>query len=170
MADLTTLLSKFLQSLDFFSGRVSGVLTTTTASAGTAADTNETDLWTYSLPANVLNANGKTVRITAFGTLAANANSKTPRLYFGGTLVAFNTVLSNNQGWRLTADVVRTGASAQLASGLYAGGAGNGFLANLPVTPAASTTAAITIKVTGQNGTASANDIVFLGAVVELLN
>jgi hypothetical protein len=167
MADLTTLLSKFLKSLDFFSGRVSGVLTTTTTSAGTTAVTTEEDLFSYSLPANVLSANAKAVRILAFGRTAANGNTKTIKLYFGGTVVASRSGAFNGQDWFLSATVIRTSASAQLAIGQ---GSVNSDDRNTRSTPAGDTTTALTIKMTGQNGTAAANDIIFDGATVEALN
>src|SRR5207248_3063950 len=57
------------------------VSTTAVSNVGTA----ETDLITYTMPANTLSANGQRVRITAFCTTAANANLKTIKIYFGAT-------------------------------------------------------------------------------------
>lgn len=148
---------------------VGGVLTVNTTQAGTTAVTTEEDLWTYSLPANTLSANGKAVRITAFGTTAANANNKTIKLYFGSTVVATSgTSGYNGIAWTLTVPVIRTGAATQLGMGgvaVVGGSLGNSWSA-----PAETLSGAITIKVTGQNGTASANDIVFRGAIVEYLS
>jgi len=147
----------------------SGALTVNTTQAGTPASTAETDLWTYSLPANTLNANNKGVRITVFGTTAANGNAKTVRLYFGGTVIGDRgtSIFGTGGSWRYESEVIRTGASAQLAVGaaVY-----NGATQGVDVTtPAGDTTGAIVIKVSGQNGTAVANDIVFRGAVVEVI-
>lgn len=146
----------------------SGVITTSTVQAGTAADLVETDLWTYTLPANALNANGKGVRVTIWGTVGANANSKTIKAYFAGTQVAAQTTTANAAGWVITATILRTGASAQLGGAtvlvdLLAAGRAQ------TTTPAGDTTASIIIKFTGQNGSAVANDVVFRGAVVEYL-
>jgi hypothetical protein len=181
-SDLNTLLSKFLGSLT--AGRptypagggtaqpvVSGTLTTNTTTAGTIADTNETDLWTYSLPANTLNVDGRTLRITTWFTVANNANNKRVRLYVGGTAIgdsgafAFGSALNQV---KLQGIVWRTGAAAELTMTelVFNGGSPSTYTAVL----ASDTTAAITIKVTGLNGTASANDIIFKSAVVELLN
>lgn len=174
MSDATTNLAQFLYGqLPKFSpaGAASGALTVSTTSAQTGADTNETDLWTYSLPANTLSANGKGVRVTAWGNKAANANTVTPRLYFGATVLASASIVTSGAVWRITADVLRTGASAETAFAtiMYAAsGNDSNFVPSRPE-PAADTTAAITIKVTGQNGTASAGDIVFRGAIVELI-
>jgi hypothetical protein len=152
--------------------QVSGVLSVNTTQAGTGADTNETDLWTYSLPANTLNVDGKTLRVTVSGDNAANANAKTVKFYFGSTAVFIsNAATTNPASWSATYVITRTGASAQLlvrVLSIYGAGA---VVAN-PVTstPAEATTGAITLKVTGQNGIAAANDIVFKGAVVEVMN
>jgi hypothetical protein len=178
--DLTTALSNFLGTLmggraslpvggGTATAQVSGVLSVNTTEASTGADTNETDLWTYSLPANTLNANGKSVRITAWGTTAANTNNKTFQLYFGATGLRSMSTTGSANGWHYTATVTRTGASAQLSVGVGLVG-GGGIQNPLISTPAADTTGAITIKVTGTNGVASANDIVFRGAIVEVLN
>lgn len=146
---------------------VGGVLTVSTTSAQTGANTNETDLWTYSLPANTLSANTYGVRVTAWGSLAANGNTKTVRGYFGATVVSTQGGGFNGTGFRHVFEVFRTGASAQVGQGGAWVNAGTAM--NTPVTPAEDTTGAITIKITGTNGTANAGDIVFRGAMVEFL-
>lgn len=146
---------------------VGGMLTVSTTQSGTGADTAETDLWTYSLPANALSANNKGVRVTAWGSYGGNANSKTVKPYFGTALVA-NTSASNGGSWKLVWEVLRTAASAQIAGVQFM----NAVFSQVNFwsgTTAADTTAAITIKLTGQNGSASANDIVFRGAIVEYI-
>lgn len=151
-------------------GEISSVLHVNTTQNGTAADTNETDLWTYTLPANTLNADGKAIRITAWGTTGATANNKTIRLKFGaGTPRTHGPTAANNVGWVITVIVVRTGASTQLSTGtgiFSEVSPGTQVVGSL----AEDTATAITIKVTGQNGTAAADDIVFRGAIVESLN
>jgi hypothetical protein len=151
--------------------QVSGVLSVNTTQAGTAADTNETDLWTYSLPANTLNANGKAVRITVSGTFANTATVKTAKLYFGTSSVTVNDATASPQNiqWYCTLIVFRTGAATQIRTKWAVVGATNQFV-SVATPTGQDTTAAITIKVTGQNGTANADDIVFTSAVVEVLN
>lgn len=152
------------------SGAISSVLHVNTTQVGTIADTNETDLWSYALPANTLSADGKGVRIRAWGTTGATANTKTLRLYVGATaLFTLGPSAYNNLGWHIDAIVVRTGAATQLAETWAVIGVVTGAV-NQGATPAADTTAAITLKVTGQNGTAAANDVVLKGAIVEALN
>lgn len=142
-----------------------GTLAVSTTSAGTPASLTETDLWSYSMPANTLSADGKGVYIEAWGTKAANGNSVTPRLYFGGTLVTGSDYTTSGDAWFLSGRIVRTGATAHesLGSSLRSSALLDAVRRN---TITADTTAAIIIKVTGQNGTASANDMVFRGARV----
>lgn len=146
---------------------IGGVLTVSTTQTQTGANTTETDLWTYALPANTLSTNGYGLRITAFGTKAANGNSVSARLYFGATEILLGSTSQSGVGWRLTGHVFRTGASAQLAEGKSL--MGSTSITGTVTTPAADTTGAITIKMTGQNGSANAGDIVFRGAFVEFL-
>lgn len=181
MADLTTRLRQFLDAVlagsatlpvgtGTATAKVSGVLTVSTTQAGTGANTDETDLWSYSLPANTLNVNGKGVRVSVSVVYAANANTKTAKLYFGShvvTLTPTTTAANNISGYHII-NVIRTGASAQIRFGI--GTIGTAPQAVSMQTPAEDTTAAITIKVTGQNGSAVANDIVFRGAIVEVIN
>jgi hypothetical protein len=172
MPDTTTLLSKFLYgTLPQMEAGPGGVIERSTTQAATIADTNETTLFTFSLPANTLSENGKGVRITAFGTYGATVNNKTIKVKFGATTIAdTGAAAANGTAWHVIGTILRTGAATQLTSavrmvGAFASGSG----VSMPTTPAEDTTAAIAIVVTGTNGTAAANDIVFRGAVVELL-
>jgi hypothetical protein len=170
MKILTTLtlnaLARIKAGLGTATAGLGGVLTVSTTTAQTGANTTETDLWTYSLPANTLSADGYGVRITGSLSFAANVNNKTWRLYFGSTVVATNALGANGGSTRIGAEVFRTGASAELGMGYTLQSTS---LNTLHSTPAEATTGAITIKITGQNGTANAGDIVFRGAMVEFL-
>lgn len=147
---------------------INGTLTTSTTSTCTAANTTETDLWTYSLPAGALSADGRGVRITAFGTNAANANVKVVRGYFGGTSFVAQNAAANGVNWRVTYEILRSSATAQVLSGIAFSSTGVGG-PTAYATPAETMANAITIKVTGQNGTAAANDICVKGAIVETI-
>lgn len=143
-------------------------LTSNSTSAGTIADTNETDLWSYTLPANSLTDNGRGVRISVLVTNAANANTKTTKLYVAGTNVltsASLTAAPNGTDYVATFTVIRTGAATQIGYGIH--GLGTTFQAKSNLVLAGDTAAGIIIKVSGQNGTAAANDIVFKHASVE---
>ena len=132
-------------------------------------DAGEDDLITYSLPANSLSANGKGVRIRAWGTAANNANAKTLKVYFG-TQVILTTSLTINQvdTWKVEATVWRTGASTQDWE-THLIQAGTTTLVDVENGTATQTdTAAITIKCTGE--AVATNDIVNEGLTVEFFN
>lgn len=145
-----------------------GVFAVDTTSAQTAANTSETDLVTDSLDANSLSANGKGVKVKAWGTFAANGNTKTVKLYFGATVIATVTGAYNGVAWEVEAIVLRTGATTQEAGG-------HGLVSGQSPTvtrsaPGETLSGAVTIKATGQNGTAAAGDIVFRGFIIEAIN
>lgn len=147
---------------------VQGTLTTSTAAVCTIADLVETDLWTYTLPANTLDANGRGVRVSVLATAAANANTKTIKLYVAGVNVMNSGVLTaapNGIDYIATFTVLRTGAATEIGFGLH--GLGTTFQAKSNLSMAGDTTAGIIIKITGQNGVATANDICARGAAVE---
>lgn len=147
-----------------------GALNKGTGSGATTAVVTEEDLLTYTLPANTLSATGKGVRIRVAGTTAANTNTKTVRLYFGATVIFSNdiTTAPNNRSWNFEALVLRNAATTQeaIATGSVA--------ATLQTTTyqgtSADPTAAIEIKVTGQNGIATAGDITAQILLVEYVN
>lgn len=146
---------------------IGGKVHVNTTSVGTDADTVEKDLLTYTLPANSLNADGKGVRITTWITTAATANEKTIRLYFGSTVVRqIGTSVLNNQSMFAQGIIIRTGASTQDAVGIEVG---NTTAFAIFTAPAEDTTGTIVIKVTGQNSSAAANDIVAQGLMVEYI-
>lgn len=146
-------------------GTVPSVLHKSVTSAQTGNNTDETTLWSYSLPAGTLASDGQAIRITAFGDTASNTNSKTIRLKFGGTTLATRVSATSGSNWYVRATVFRTGATAQQCPV-------DAYFTSLGIgVPTASETLAdaVTIAVTGTNGTASAGDVVFRGAIVEFL-
>ena len=148
---------------------IGGNLSIDNGTAGTTAVVTEETLLTYTLPANSLTQNGRGVRVRAWGTTAANANLKTVRLKFGATNVLdTGAVASNGETWYFEADVYRTGAATQDAIGkpyFYVAGINNGQITN----PAETLSAGFAIVVSGQNGTATVNDIVAEGLSVEYI-
>lgn len=146
---------------------IGGTLTVDTTQAATGANTTETDLWTYSLPANTLSADNYGVRVELWYSTAANANNKTVRPYWGGTALDTFTAASNNAVVVVRFEIWRTAAGAQRTfMEIEAPSAG---ARNTSATHTRDETAAQVIKFTGQNGTASAGDIVFHKASVEFL-
>jgi len=126
-------------------------------------------LMTYSLPANALNANGKAIRVTVYGTIVNNANAKTVKVYFGTTVV-YSGAMTANQAYKWCAQftAVRTGLNTQDVFG-------TGFVENVAIkvapyyaTDTQTETSTITIKCTGE-GVAN-NDITQEGMIVEYIN
>ena len=131
----------------------------------------EDDLITFSLPADVLSANGKAVHITVWGSTANNAAAKTLKVYFGTQIVLTNALTASIAGlWRVEAIVVRTGAATQdWHSQLVTLGVAAVALNDVEIgTATQDETTALTIKCTGE--ATSNNDILQEGLIVELLN
>jgi hypothetical protein len=147
---------------------IGGKLFASATAVGTPASTVETDLIAYSLPANSLSSNGMGLRIRAWGTTGANGNQKTVNLYFGSTiLIASPTAGANNKDWVLEAVLLRSGTTSQ---GSIGGGQFNGTtLATDYTAPAETLSGAVTVKVTGKNNNATANDIVAQGMLIEYI-
>jgi len=140
-----------------FDNSYTGTLAQNIVSNATAAGTTEQTLASYSLPANTMNRNGQRLKLRAWGTTAANGNTKTVKLYFGASSVSLGALATNNKNWYVEAEVVRTGAAAQFFFG-------NGQTDTTAITPTFTSgtddfTTALTLKVTGTDGTDSAGDI-----------
>lgn len=89
------------------------VITTGVGNLGASGPDN---LTTYSIPAGVLNANGRCVRITGYGTSANNANAKTLRLAAGASLTPLVTkqlTVSIVGTWEVSGMICRTGVDTQ---------------------------------------------------------
>lgn len=148
-------------------GITSKTVSKNTGSASTTAVTTQEDLMTYAIPANTLKP-GQKVRLRAWGVTAANGNTKTVRLWFGANSICDHNGAWNNLPWVLTADIEITGASTQEYSS-------NAFVTANALTVRQGTatntdTSSITVKCTGQNGTANAGDITCQGFTVEILD
>jgi hypothetical protein len=162
----TTLLGKAGNSAT--NVRAPGLIAAQLTATGTGADTTEDTLQTFTLPANAFDAIGRGVRIEAWGTTGADNNTKTVRLYFGAKIYDSTTLTTNNGSWFMWANVYKTGPNTQsaIATSTFV----NSTPATAVTTPNQVDTAGIVIKVTGQNGTAVANDIVCSGMTVNFIN
>lgn len=128
---------------------VGGTLSVNTGSQNNTS-TGETDLFTYSLPANTLATNGDSVEITCWGSNTNSANVKTLRVYFGSTVISTSTIAGGTPyNWLLKGEVFRTGATSQES---YCNNQGGSIDIQ---TPAATLSGAVTIKITGQGGASS---------------
>lgn len=135
-------------------------VTTSTTSGATGANQTETTLISYTLPASSLDVTNRGLRVKAAGTVAANGNGKTIRLYFGSTILISNDITGspNNVGWELEYEIYRTSATTEKA---VAHGTVGSVLQTTTYSGVGETlSGALVIKVTGQNGVSSANDIV----------
>lgn len=140
----------------------------------------------YSLPANSLNAAGKTIAIKAAGSFAATPNNKQIKIIVnpsaavvgstvgsGGTTICdTGTVATNNTGWQVEGSVVKYGAAnSNTQLGIHnqaqIGAAVASMLAPSAIT--ATENAAILIAITG-NATTAASDIVFNTLEVKAMN
>ena len=134
-----------------------------------AQGTNEV-FSTYSLPAGVLGAVGRTIRVHWFGTTAANGNSKLTRLAFGAASVSMTTgaIAANNKDWEMTATITATGAATQVID--PSGSTFNGIRLAITGALTATETASGALTIATQNTAATAaSDIVQLGMTVEVL-
>lgn len=135
-----------------------GAKVSTTAGSTTAVNTEET-LITYTLPASSLSTTNRGLRVKVAGTTAANANTKTIRLYFGATVLMTNdiTAAPNNTSWEMEYEIYRTSATTEKA--VARGSVGSVAQTTAYLGVGETLTSSKTIKVTGQNGVASAGDI-----------
>ena len=146
-----------------------GKLASAYADVGTPASTVETTLFTTTLAASQLAADGESVRMTAYGETAANANTKTLKVYLGASVIAQNstTTAPNGKNWKIVADVTRSGATSAVE---HVSIEFDGVAAEIDVSKAGATWAnANVFSVTGTNGTSTANDIILKQAIVEYI-
>ena len=131
------------------------------------------NLMTYTLPANSLSANGKGVRITAWGYAAANANAKQLVVMFGSTAVAtLDLVVNETIYWKASAVVIRFASAVQSYFGeidYRTAGVGRALEPSIEMGGATEDqTTAIVIKLTA--AATDNNDIVQNGMLVEFIN
>lgn len=147
---------------------VGGTLCVSYTAASTTGTVDQS-LFTCTLPANALSADGKAIRIRAWGTLAANANNKMVTLKFGATTLATRTSSGSGLPWVVEATVVRTGASAQTAyAEIHFGTTTLTYSGNV-ASPAETLSGAVTIDLRAITATA-AGDLTALAMIVEVLN
>lgn len=148
--------------------RVLYVSTTQSGNIGGGLDT----LATYTLPGGTMSVNGQVLRVTAWGYFAVNANDKRAVLNFGADstaqigIAAFNGVV-----WRITAEIVRTGAATQKTTSWTTPGSNLASQITASLTSATETLASdLDIRIRGESSSSATDDVVFSGMTVELLN
>lgn len=139
-----------------------------TTPVSNGADTTDDVLQSFTIPANYFNTAGQTLRVTASGVTGATANNKQIKLKVGATTLLNSGTLTTNAGsWRFVAEIVYTGANAQMVSGqgisgttVWAGSAAQTL----------TTGAAIVVNVTGASGTTgAAADVTCNSMIVEII-
>ena len=141
-----------------YGGTVPGRINAQYVSVGNVGG-GEDDLMTYTLPAATLEADGRSIKIIAWGVTTNNANAKTLKVKWGGTtLLTISLTTSEAGSWMAGAEVIRTGAATQRAVCQVAcGPAGSSTTASsgAVTAPAENLANAVIIKLTG---TATTND------------
>jgi hypothetical protein len=139
-----------------------------TSSAATGANTTETDLIDFTVAANELGANGEAIDFEFWGTTGATATVKTLKVYLGANVIAQNTTTTSPNGlnWVIKGTIIRDGSMSQT-------GKVEIIFDNVAteidlVSESEDDTAVMTLKLTGTNGTANANDIVANGGFAKL--
>lgn len=129
--------------------------------------TGEDNLITYSQPSSYQSADGDTAWGEAIGSIASNANQKRLKVYFGATALAdtgaTGLATSTAYTWVAKWRVWRTGAATQDGYAVVQFFTSAGVLALTfggVVSPTETLSGAVTIKVTGETGAASNNDVV----------
>lgn len=120
--------------------------------------TVETDLGSYSVPANTLAVNNQHLEFEAWITITNNANTKTIKFKFGGTVVTLPSVSGGAGTLHVRGFVVRTGAATQdiFMSQTLTGAVTTNT--ETFTTAAETLSGAVTMKFTGQSNAAS-NDV-----------
>lgn len=130
-------------------------------SVGTAADTLEKDLLSFTALGGTLGATGQAMELLAWGSYAATANTKALRVKIGGVSMMDTAGRAINGGdWFLRSTVTRVSPTALRASALFTA---PGFTTNDYTALTLTATTNIVWRVTGSNHTAAANDLVLEG-------
>ncbi len=145
---------------------------TSATGVGNGADATDDTLFTYTLPANSLSADGKSVRIKQWGTFGSNL--KRLQSYVGGSVVVTNSGGFNGD-WLMDVTVVRIDSTHVSVTALMTFPTATTLpttLTNTPNLAVSDLTANGTIlKVTGASYNSShANDVLGYGMTVEFLN
>lgn len=137
--------------------KVAGVIDVNTTAVGNVG-TGEDDLISYTIPANVLNTNGDSIRFRMAGTFAANVNNKRLKVKYGATTLFDTTALAfNGADWTVTGQVVRTGAATQKAVCQFSSGSVLLMSSADYTAPAETLSGTVVLKCTGE--ATSDNDI-----------
>lgn len=131
----------------------------------TAANTTETDLSSFTIPADTFDSDGDFMIFLTGVNFAANANTKRYRVYFNGTVIYDTTALAfNNVNLFLLSYLYRR--TSAVLTGMFMSLDPGGTNTQLVDIGGQDFTVGNIIKSTGQNGTASAQDIQQFGLII----
>jgi hypothetical protein len=133
----------------------------------TGANTTETDLASYTYAAGTFATNNDFSAFVGHGLTAVNANTKRIRGYVGGTLVLDTGAIAYAGGWEAQLKIIRLSATTVRVETRFLSGTNAGTIDNnsvnlntqTPVTVSNLDSNTLLVKFTGQNGSATANDI-----------
>lgn len=142
-----------------------------TSNTATGANTTETDLHSWTAPAGLLGKDGAKIVATFSGIFANNVNTKRLRLKYNASTILDTGVLTGTVAgtWVIEVTIMRiSSTSVRYAAKAFV----NGVTVTAPIVTMAELnvtnhTATKILKVTGQNGTASASDIVARMSTIE---
>lgn len=160
--------------------RPDGMIGHSEVATGNGVDTTDDVLFSIPIPAGLMNSPGCNLSLLAFGSSAANGNNKNVKAWIGpdaqtlGAAVVTTAttkiadsgvVTTNNGGWQVAAEVVKTGAykaNTQVAYGTVLTGVTTGASSSeKPVALTLDETKQQFFTVTGASGTTGAgNDLV----------
>lgn len=145
------------------------------AQVGNDANTLEQFLHTYQMPADTLSAAGSYIEILARGEFATNNNIKIVNIYFGSTSFQLQTTGAdgNNKGWEFNVRVSRMTQTTQEMTGsiVVAPRSSFGSISGTVFSkgsPTENLSTQITVQMSVQTDTASANDILVNDFIIVL--
>jgi hypothetical protein len=113
VSDFRAVVNQLVQDINSGTAGLLYVNGTSTANAGTI----EATIYSYTLPAGYLAANGQSIRARCYVATAATADDKTVLLYFGSQSVTTGLAANNAGGGFIDMVVTRTGAATQTIEG-----------------------------------------------------
>jgi len=139
-------------------GSIVSVLDANTGTAQTGANTNVKTLYTYTMLANTFVNVGDSVRYHAAGTFASNGNTKTLTAHIGSSVLGTLASTANGAAWEVEVHAYMAGVGSQrIVTKITIRGVVTDIEFDIK---SEDETGTIELKITGQNGTASASDIV----------
>jgi hypothetical protein len=135
---------------------------TDSSGIGNGADTTDDTLFTYTLPANAMSSNGKSIRCLSTGHFATNVNTKEVKFWFAGnTIIDSGALTLSNTDWMCEMEITRIDSTHVSCVGKFTGNNVASVVtvtANLSVSDLTANTSII--KVTGASTTiGTANDV-----------